>query len=123
MHKRNLNSLKKAGLAAVLLVGLLSVLGLGQPTSQVYSFRFAATTTQAEIQDSLATGFKACRVWNNSATVVYLGGNLQAIDSTDGYPICTSTASCPESVLTIDGSGVSVEAASGTVNLQVICTR
>lgn len=85
-----------------------------------FSFNPDATTTAARVQESpsLKTFYSELRCWNNSATPVYLGGA-----SAQTYPICTDTAACPESVLTLPVTNVWALSSSGTVGLKCIIIR
>jgi hypothetical protein len=79
-----------------------------------------AATLKPPTKDSLVP-YKEFRVWNNSATVVYLGGSDVTQDTTKGYPICTTAASCEQAGISIAGfaDSFSCRTASGTATVVV----
>lgn len=119
----NRNRLVAVLVLAVLALSAPYVMALANPTSKVTAFQFTATTTQAELQSGNEYNWKSCRLWNNSATQLYVGGIEDTLSSTVGWKLCTDTANCPEDKLTIDGRGIVLEAASGTLTVHAICTR
>ena len=108
-----------------LAVALLSVGALAafSPLGSLEAEVLTVSTTATELKPA-AYGGRApasCRVWNNSVTVVYIGGS--GVDTTDGYPICTDTASCPEAAITVDGNGLYGIVAASTQDVNVLCGR
>ncbi len=85
------------------------------------AYTFTCTTTPQRLAPSSGVkSSKAMRVWNNSATSVFLGGSDVATTST-GYPICTNTTNCEMSALPIDAAPVVwCRVASGTVDVLVL---
>ena len=47
-------------------------------------------------------GFQSFKFWNNTTTLVYVGGS--DVDTTKGIPYCTTAASCPQSFDSYDGN-------------------
>lgn len=76
--------------------------------------------TQVQITDG--DSCMAYRCANPSSTVVYLGGSDVRGDGTAGYPICTDTASCSDSALTVDARNVYCSAAS-SVTVYCACLK
>lgn len=77
------------------------------------------TTAQRVVPTSGRFGSRSMRLWNNSSTSVFLGGSDVATTST-GYPICTNTANCEASGITLDANPVVFcRVASGTVDVLV----
>lgn len=85
---------------------------------RVYTFT-CTTTGQKIVPSSGRTGSRSMRVWNNSATSVFLGGSDVATTLT-GYPICTNTANCEAAGMTLDANPVVFcRVAAGTVDVLV----
>jgi hypothetical protein len=74
---------------------------------------------QALIDPDDGYGYSSVRCFNLTTTPVYLGGS-NVNTSTLGYPICTDTASCPESAITVDGQNVYGIVASGSTTVTCI---
>jgi hypothetical protein len=111
------------GALLFLLLPAAGVFALANPVSEVRAEILSVGTTAERVTEEIGftTGWKSCMLWNNSATVLYVGG--PDVDSTDGFPICTDTASCPDSKIVIDASAYYVVAASGTLTPNIICGR
>jgi hypothetical protein len=79
---------------------------LADALGYVRVFTFTCTTTAQQIKPTSGrTGSRSIRLWNNSATSVFLGASDVATTST-GYPICTNTANCESSGITLDANPV-----------------
>lgn len=111
--------LAMAASAFLAIAGLAAFTMLGDIEAEVITITTAATELKPAAYGGRSPS--SCRIWNNSATVAYVGGS--GVDTTDGYPLCTDTASCPEAAITIDGNGVYALVASSTLDLNVICGR
>jgi cobalamin biosynthesis protein CbiD len=111
------------GALLFLLLPAAAALALSQPLTGIYSETLSVTTTAERVTSeyNITTGWKSCTIWNNSATILYVGGS--DVDATDGFPICTDTASCPDSKFTADATGFYVVSASGTLTPRLICGR
>lgn len=113
--------MKKVLVPLALTVVALMSMALYSPLEKPNAFVQTVTTTATKVAPTSAphVSFKSCRVSNLSVTPVYLGGS--AVDTTDGYPLCTDSASCPESSLTVDGNGLFLVLAASTQDVNVFC--
>ena len=124
--------MKKFLLGAFAVLGL-SVFGLAytpeasalsNTLTGVTAEQISVTTTAELLTNDMESGkgktFRSCMVFNNSATVLYVGG--EDVDATDGMPVCTDS-SCVASSLTVDGRDAWVVAASGTLTPTILCGR
>lgn len=125
--KRYLGAVALSAIVPIALWAVLSsqpALALADSLSILRAYQVSCATTATAIAPS--DGIKsqhAWSVWNNSATPVYVGGS-DVTTTTKGWPICTDTASCPSSTLSVDAvtSGF-CRVGSGTVTLTVISGR
>lgn len=102
-------------------VALLMLTGLANPVGGIRTFQVACLAS-APVAVTDSKGVSALRVWNNSATPVYLGSSAMT-GATNGMPICTATASCIAADMPIDGGGLYCLSSSGTVTVTVIAGR
>lgn len=103
LNRRGVLIATAAVAALVALVGFPPVANaLADSLGIARSYEVACGTSATRLRpaDGLS-GFAAFKVWNNSATAVYLGGS-DVDTSTKGYPICT-TSSCDGASLPVDG--------------------
>lgn len=98
-------------------------LALAAPLGALQAKTTSVTTTAEKVTDELdkTTGNKSCMIWNNSATILYVGGS--DVDSTHGWPICTNTSTCPAAVLSTDVREAYYVSASGTLAPIIVCGR
>jgi hypothetical protein len=115
-------------LSCFLLVGGLAALfllapqadALADPLAYVRTYTFSCTTGAARIvPSSNIRTQRAMRVWNSSATPIYLGGS-DVNTSTTGWPICTDTALCEQASFPVDSQAVVYCVAGSTVSLKVV---
>lgn len=116
----------------VAIAALVAVLGapqlanaLSTTLSNVTAEQVSITTTAELITNDMESDkgktWRSCLIFNNSATILYVGGS--DVDSTDGMPICTDSASCVKSSITVDGKDTHAIAASGTLTPTILCGR
>lgn len=101
----------------LLAVPLLLLMGLSTSLGRVRAYQVACTTTATAISDghSQSSGL----IWNNSATPVFLGGS-DVNATTEGFPICTDTATCLRADMPIDAKYLYCRVSSGTVAVKVL---
>lgn len=109
-------------LYAVVLFSVLAATdadALSDPLGSVRVFQFTCTTSAQVIKPSSnPKGAKSLRLWNNSATPVYLGGADVTNGLTNGWPICTNTAACEQASFPIDSNPVVYCRAGSSVTIQ-----
>lgn len=116
-----------AFLAAIACVGFFAydAGALDKTLTNVAAEQISVSTTAELVTNDMESDkgktWRSCLIFNNSATVLYVGGS--DVDSTDGMPICTDSASCVKSSITIDGKDAWVVAASGTLTPTILCGR
>lgn len=110
---------KSVLLGIVISIAAMAALGLGAPLNGSHTFPVACGTAATRIADTTSTGLSAFMAWNNSTTLVYVGGS-DVDTSTKGMPICTTAATCFASSIAIDGGGAYCIVASGSTTIEVI---
>ncbi len=98
------------------------MLALATPLGEIEAFTLTPYATAQRVAGTKSTSYRSVRCFSLSATPVYVGG--AGVDAgAAGYPICTDTAACGESKLTIGGredcvideadSGIALECLAG----------
>ena len=108
-------------LVAFLALVVVPAAALSTPLAQLRGYEIGCIATAGGISLGKAGDLKAVSsmmVWVNSATPVYIGGT--DVTSTKGMPICTNTALCPASSISIDAKGATCLSSSGTVTASVL---
>jgi hypothetical protein len=111
--------LKKLFLIAGLASFSLFAMALAAPMSKIGSFQESIADSATLIDPDDGYGYSSVRCFNLTTTPVYLGGS-NVNTSTLGYPICTDTAACPESAITVDGQNVYGIVATGSTTVTCI---
>lgn len=92
--------------------------GVPGPLSGLRAFRVGCTTAATPIADGAP--YHSLTMWNNSATPVYLGASNVTASTTNGYPICTDTATCPRADMPADVRHGFCRVTAGTVYLVIL---
>jgi hypothetical protein len=108
------------GLGFVAIVGMLDVVEpqLQLPLRYVKAYEVDCVDTGTGTSLVVPNGTGSLFVWVNSATPVYIGG--ADVDDSHGMPLCTATADCPASSLSLDVREARCLSSSGTVTATVI---
>ena len=107
-----------AGCVAIFATAAFAGVGMLNKTAKtITAFDARCTTDPAAILPrSGITSYTSVRCGNPSAAPVYIGG--ADVTTSDGYPLCSDTRSCPEMAATFNVGVASCRVALGTVSIK-----
>lgn len=101
---------------ALIVVACVAMMGLATPIGDLKTFTRTCDTTATKI---IGTAASAYVVGNLTTTPIYVG-NADVNSTTRGWPVCSDTAVCFSTTLSIDASSGYCLSTGGTATLLVM---